>query len=1661
MELERLEVVFDGDLSPFEQKLEVMQQKFDAILGRMKQTADANTEVVENNFSQFKGFDKFTKQIEKLNANFDKQMQQMNKSSQLAGQSVNKNLSNWNFTGIANGIKQLERLTQQTEECSKRYKTISNKMLDIPVSTNGITKSLSEWQKEAMQKKDKMAFEVDKAISNWQKQVATRKIPINFECEKALNNLDKKITDRKVIPKINTSKLTNSITEIGQKSKQMKNSVIKESQEMAEGLSENMLRGTTKLTKDVQTAVDKVNLKMQQARAAQVKLANLTADRNGAKLSGDKQAVSKIQEKMANAQIQMNRSQMQAQSIVRGLKNEYAAIPNSLNSISAKMEANERQIESMRAKITTLKAEMRMQQTETGSFASGKWQSTGFKDTPNSTKTAEAISKQSRQMEKLIAENNALQRSYAQLEDRSSILKTALSKVNTELGEMPIKTNMASNGMRNLSGSSKQSQGLFTRFGNVVKNSVGRIGSLFTRQSNQVTSGTSRMSRGMNGFGGSLRMLWSQLFIFTFLYQGITTLVGALWKALKTNAQFSASLNQIKVNLLTAFYPIYQAVLPAINALMSGVAKVTGYIASFISTLFGMNIGDAFSGAQGLASNVKALEDTGAAADDASDGYDDMVKSIRKSNKELKKQHDKTEKARKKMQEYKRLLAGFDELNILDFDDHEFEKEEFEPQEIPDRSKSPKAGGVPWADFGAATVPDTPKWLTDFAKSFKDTISKLFDPIKKAWDAQGKKVMTAWKYALHEVWSLVKEIGKSFMKVWTNGTGQKFVENLLILLADALNIVGDIAQAFRIAWTENERGTQLIQQIFDALNAWLELLHQVAFSFREIWNNGTGVEICKQILDLLTNVFQLLETIGTAFKEAWNDNGNGQALIQALLDMFIQIFELINSITTSFDAAFASGIGEAILSNIFQIITNIFTMVGNLAGSFSKVWNENDRGKSIFERILNIANTIFGTINQMTKVTADWAAKLDFTPLLESIDGLLQSISPLTKTVFDGLEWAYNNIFLPLTNYTIEDLLPAFLDTLSAALDVLNSVIEALQPLGQWLWDNFLQPIAEWTGGVIIDVLKSVGDGLKNISDWIEEHQTFVENFAIVVGSFAAAWGAVNLAVGIWNGIAVVATAVTGAFAGVVAVLTSPVTLVILAIGALIAVGVLLWKNWDTIKEKAGQLKEWLVQKWEGIKEKTAESWENIKKWITEKFHTAVEFVKEKAVVIKEWVVEKWNILKEKAIEIFQTLKEKIKEIFSAIVNAAKEKVGSIKDSIVNGFTNAKNTAINIFTTMKEKITTTLTNIIDEAKKLPGKIATGLSNGISAIGNAVKEIANTLINPIGTAVNGVIGGVNWVLDAVNVSWRIPEWSVPHFYAKGTSYHPGGLAVVNDALGSRYQEMFKLPNGQLGMFPKQRNLLVDLPRGTQVLPANQVPQYKDGIFSTFKDFFSKGFDKAKGIAKGVWDVISDPSKLVDMAIDKFVNLSNILEPMISIAKGIVSTAKNAVVNFVVDTINKFTGFANGGRVDRYGWYQLAEGNNTEWIIPVTKPQLAFQRINEALDFMGYEGIPELTMPEVFKDSSDGYNGTVKSTKQTLRTMFVSGNDMENLSDNLILALGEKIANAVITACYQMNFDKKNKQPIEVILQVDTTKLGQVAIKGINQYHEKTGTMQLNL
>ncbi|KST92495.1 Phage tail length tape-measure protein [Lactococcus lactis subsp. lactis] len=1200
----------------------------------------------------------------------------------------------------------------------------------------------------------------------------------------------------------------------------LESSSKKSSESIGDNLSTGFKKARPKVSKEIDAMLNEINAKMGQAKAAQEKVAYLKSQRQSSSAKGDGGQTVKYDDQIARAQASMVKYQDQAKSLARSMKTEFDAVPSSLERIAKVMDANEAKYYTMRESVRALQKEYQYQLKPVGSFDKG------FKnvDTPDSLKTAQKMQAQSDKMQKLASSNDVLQKEYQRTEERAESLRKAIGRINSVLSQSSMATGTAAAGASMTGSGLKQSEravskygGVFNRMsnsishgaggiGNGLKNSFGildKFGNLFSRNSNKVTQGTRSMSMGNNAFLQSMKYLLPSLIVYQLIGGAISKLAGGMMSALKTNDQFSNSLNQIKVNLMTAFYPIYNAILPAINAMMSAIATLTGQLASFIAGLFGTTYQAAKQGASGLYDNVQAMNDTGSSATKAKDKVDKLQRS----------------------------LMGFDEINRIGLQD--------KTDDDTDKGQDTKAPGI---GFGAATGNySTPKWMKDMQALLKD----FFKPFQDAWKNQGQKVIDAWKYALGEVIGLASAIGKSFMEVWTNGTGQKFIENLLILLADVLNIIGDIAKAFKDAWNEDGRGTALIQTIFNMFNSILELLHSIAGTFRDAWNDRTG---------------------------------------------------------------------EAIAANLLEIFTNIFRAVGNIADQLKNAWDQGGTGKEIFSIILGIINDLLTHINNMAKATADWAKTLDFTALLNGIKKLLESIQPLSDNIGAGLEWFYKNVLLPLAGFTIQDLIPAFLQALGGAIDFVNGVIEALKPAFKFFWDNFLKPVAEWTGGVIVDVLKGLGDVLSTIGDWLSEHGKGFSDFVITLGTFAGVVGgiiavgtAIETFVGFLGGLAAIITGaggVTGAIGSLVAILGGPITI---AIAAAIAVGVLLYKNWDEIKEAAANLGKWIGEKWDDIKKATGDAWDNVKKATSDKWNEAKKSVSDTADSIGSKVSTKWNEIKSGTGNAWDNVK-------TSVSNAAN----NARDNASNAWSNMKDRMGGYANSIKSTAKSAFDNVASWASDMGKKIGSGLENGVNAVKRGAAAIGNGIAGVIGSAVNGVIDGINWVLGKVGSGNRLGHWSVPR-YANGTEGHPGGPALVNDGSGSQWQEMYRTPDGKTGLFPKVRNLMVDLPKGTQVLSGAKtakamsgMPAYANGI----GNWMGEKWNQAKEMVGDIWDYATHPEKILNIAISKFTNLSQAVEPALSIATGGISTMANGAMGMIKKAFSEGSESPSGTGVERW-------------------------------------------------------------------------------------------------------------------------------------------------
>lgn len=476
----------------------------------------------------------------------------------------------------------------------------------------------------------------------------------------------------------------------------------------------------------------------------------------------------------------------------------------------------------------------------------------------NSTVGQNLESNLSNEQVKLENMRAGLQQSKAEFSDFSNTVNEKIRQNNSIIGKL--KTALA-----NTFGSLKKNLG--SGIGAAADKAKNKISS-FGKSSAKVLDKTSKKA---SAVAVRLRSIVAGALFFNIISRALTALTEDLGKALLANKDFAKSFGQIKSNLLTAFQPIYDTILPWLNMLMKALAQVTAQMAQFVASVFGTTAQKAQENADALHQQAQATEETTQATKDA-------------------------EKA----------LASFDTIQKLG---NNTEKQE-----------QPKPG-EPQFDTDYSKIP-MPQWLTDFWKVFQDS-----------WAQYGQATIDSAKAALEALKGMVSAIGQSFMSIWTNGTGVETLNNLQFLLQTILGIVGAIANAFRAAWEQNNVGEQMLQTLMNLLNTIIQIIASIGQAFLAAWENGNaGQAMLSAIMTMVQQIASFANSIGQAFLIAWNEAGLGQSIFSHILSIVQNTAAAIGNIAEQLQIAWESNnngvqIWEAILGIIDSIVGTIDRIV--------------------------------------------------------------------------------------------------------------------------------------------------------------------------------------------------------------------------------------------------------------------------------------------------------------------------------------------------------------------------------------------------------------------------------------------------------------------------------------------------------------------------------------------------------------------------------------------------------------------------------------------------------------------------------------------------------------------------------------------------------------
>ena len=501
-------------------------------------------------------------------------------------------------------------------------------------------------------------------------------------------------------------------------------------------------------------------------------------------------------------------------------------------------------------------------------------------------------------------------------------------------------------------------------------------------------------------------------------------------------------------------------------------------------------------------------------------------------------------------------------------------------------------------------------------------------------------------------------------------------------LGSVSDIVTDAMTAFKMSADESEHFADVLAAVSSSANTNVEMMGQ---SFKQsaalAGTMGYSIEDVSLALGLMANAGIKGETAGMAIKNAISNMASPTKSMAAVMD------QLNLSLTDS----------EGNMKDMRTVMLEVRKGFSGLSKDQQAAAAATLFGKEAMAGMLSIVGASDEDFNKLANAidNSSGSAKKMADTMLDNLSGQFT----LLKSVTEGIGISiYDKFKRPLTdalkgvNKNFETLAKSVeKGELGGKLEKLAQVVgKALEGISKWLVD-ILPDVITFTSefiGAITEVAAAISDNW----GWLEPL------LMGIVGAFAA-FKIITFVSGLLTAFSVaggIATGVATALSAAMAFLTSPVVLVAAAIGALIAIGVLLYKNWDTVKAKAGEL-------WEYVKNAFAGLWESVQFYAGQ---------------LGQFVSGVWTSIKDGAAQMGQGIQDFFTNAFAALPGLLKTPVNAAI-SLING-------AINGINDIGFTIPDWVPGIGGKAFKvnipnIPLLAAGGFTNGVSIAGEAGTE----------------------------------------------------------------------------------------------------------------------------------------------------------------------------------------------------------------------------------------------------------------------------------------------------------------------------------------------------
>lgn len=587
------------------------------------------------------------------------------------------------------------------------------------------------------------------------------------------------------------------------------------------------------------------------------------------------------------------------------------------------------------------------------------------------------------------------------------------------------------------------------------------------------------------------------------------------------------------------------------------------------------------------------------------------------------------------------------------------------------------------------------------------------------------------------------------------------------------------------------------------------------------------------------------------------------------------------------------------LGAITPYVTSLTVAIGN--GLFSAI-----------QGIYNVASTVFNAVKTAIENNQ---------PAIERLHTAFDNVKNSIVNAFSGNGTA---LIQTLANVII----PTLCNSLAGVMNIASGVISAASTLSPVIAGIAGAVMAYKIAVAAANTVESIRNGLIAFS-------------AVMTGTQAAAFEPLTTATIAQIAATSALNVVTGIFGAIMTFVTSPIGLVVLAIGAVIAVGVLLFKHWDKVKEVAMSLwngvknvfngiKNTVSNAWGKVKETASNVWGGIKNVVSEKLNNIKNAYQEHGggikglaagamTAVKEYYKTGYDAINKLTGGKLGQVVESVKTKLAPMVNTVKEKLSGVKDAFGSAFSKAFDFVKNSynegalkpvvdkcvsafngvkakigekFTGIKEAIGEKLSAIGDSANGIKGKIAekfTSVKDAIVDKFNSIKSAVSMALAPIKDVVSNIVGGVRNVITTIIDGIRNQISNTIGIIQMTITNIIGGIKQNFQNFFENIKMIFEnIKNAVLGIFDGIKSVV-------------------SGVFQVIVGIFTFNFDT---IRNGVQTVMSGITGIIDGAKNVIINIWNAITAAAALAfnniKTVVTNAVNGIKS-IIQTIK--TTFSN--------------------------------------------------------------------------------------------------------------------------------------------------------